>query len=123
MIFDLLVVLPLVWSDPPLAKESPAPPPALIANPPINLVQKSENGRLLRWPEPSHVAVQKLNLSHSDVGDAGAAALAAALKTNTTLQVLALECNSLSAVGAASLVGRDEKVALPPSVGARAEGS
>ena len=62
MIFDLLVVLPLVWSDPPLAKESPAPPPALIANPPINLVQKSENGRLLRWPEPSHVAVQKLNL-------------------------------------------------------------
>ena len=63
MIFDLLVVLPLVWSDPPLAKESAGPPPALIANPPINLVQKSENGRLLRWPEPSHVAVQKLNLS------------------------------------------------------------
>ena len=65
MIFDLLVVLPLVWSDPPLVKESGGPPPALIANPPITLVQKSENGRLLRWPEPSHVAVQKLNLSPS----------------------------------------------------------
>ena len=37
----------------------------LIANPPITLVQKAENGRLLRWPEPSHVAVQKLNLSPS----------------------------------------------------------
>ena len=65
MIFDLLVVLPLVWSDPPLVKESGGPPPALIANPPITLVQKAENGRLLRWPEPSHVAVQKLNLSSS----------------------------------------------------------
>ena len=65
MIFDLLVVLPLVWSDPPLVKESGGPPPALIANPPITLVQKAENGRLLRWPEPSHVAVQKLNLSPS----------------------------------------------------------
>ena len=66
MIFDLLVVLPLVLSDPPLAKEPTGPPPALIANPPINLVQKSENGRLLRWPEPSHVAVQKLNLSPAE---------------------------------------------------------
>ena len=65
MIFDLLVVLPLVWSDPPLVQESGGPPPALIANPPITLVQKSENGRLLRWPEPSHMAVQKLNLSPS----------------------------------------------------------
>ena len=65
MIFDLLVVLPLVWSDPPLVKVSGGPPPALIANPPITLVQKSEKGRLLRWPEPSHMAVQKLNLSPS----------------------------------------------------------
>ncbi|MGB0324660.1 MAG: hypothetical protein ACPGGL_03900 [Phycisphaerales bacterium] len=65
MIFDLLIVLPLVWSDPPLVQESGGPPPALIANPPITLVQKAENGRLLRWPEPSHVAVQKLNLSPS----------------------------------------------------------
>ena len=65
VIFDLLIVLSLVWSDPPVVKESGGPPPALIANPPITLVQKSENGRLLRWPEPSHVAVQKLNLSPS----------------------------------------------------------
>ena len=65
VIFDLLIVLSLVWSDPPVVKESGGPPPALIANPSINLVQKSENGRLLRWPEPSHVAVQKLNLSPS----------------------------------------------------------
>ena len=62
MIFDLLVVLPLVWSDPPSVQESGGPPPTLIANPPITLVQRAENGRLLRWPEPSHVAVQKLNL-------------------------------------------------------------
>ena len=65
VIFDLLIVLSLVWSDPPVVKESGGPPPALIANPSITLVQKSENGRLLRWPEPSHVAVQKLNLSPS----------------------------------------------------------
>ena len=62
MIFDLLVVLPLVWSDPPSVQESGGPPSTLIANPPITLVQRAENGRLLRWPEPSHVAVQKLNL-------------------------------------------------------------
>ena len=65
VIFDLLIVLSLVWSDPPVVKESGGPAPALIANPSITLVQKSENGRLLRWPEPSHVAVQKLNLSPS----------------------------------------------------------
>ena len=63
MIFDLLAVLSLVCTEPPLIKETGAPPPALIANPPITLVQRAENGRLLRWPEPSHVAVQKLNLA------------------------------------------------------------
>ena len=63
MIFDLLFVLSFVWADPPLASGGDSPPPALIANPPITLVQRSENGRLLRWSESSHVAVQKLNLS------------------------------------------------------------
>ena len=52
----------LVWSDPPLVKESGGPPPALIANPPSRWCNV-ENGRLLRWSESSHVAVQKLNLS------------------------------------------------------------
>ena len=63
MIFDLLVVFSLVWTDPPLDSRGDSPPPALIANPPITLVQRSENGRLLRWSEPSHIAVQRLNLS------------------------------------------------------------
>ena len=63
--FDLFAVLSLVFMDPPLTKEPPSPPPALVANPPVDLVQRSENGRLLRWPEPSHVAVQRLNLSPS----------------------------------------------------------
>ena len=63
--FDLFAVLSLVFMDPPLTKEPPSPPPALVANPPVDLVQRSEKGRLLRWPEPSHVAVQRLNLSPS----------------------------------------------------------
>ena len=63
MIFDLLAVLSFVCTEPPLIKEVSAPSPALIANPPITLVQRAENGRLLRWPEPSHIAVQKLNLA------------------------------------------------------------
>ena len=63
MISDLLAVLSFVCTEPPLIKEVSAPPPTLIANPPITLVQRAENGRLLRWPEPSHIAVQKLNLA------------------------------------------------------------
>jgi len=63
VIFDLLFVVSLVWTDPPSVKGGDSPSPALTADPPITLVQRSHNGRLLRWPEPSHVAAQRLNLS------------------------------------------------------------
>jgi len=44
-----------------------------------------------------------LKLSHNDIGDAGAAGLAEALKSNTTLTVLKLSYNDIGYAGAAGL--------------------
>ena len=50
-------------NDPPSGTAPAAPPPTLVALSPIELVHRAENGRLMRWPEPSHIAVQQLALS------------------------------------------------------------
>ena len=71
----------------------------------LQRLSESDMSELTAWLRTSPPALRRLGIFDCEVGDAGAAAIADALKVNTTLTTLHLHHNKIGSDGAAALAG------------------
>ena len=71
----------------------------------LQRLRESDMSELTAWLRTSPPALRRLGIFDCEVGDAGAAAIADALKVNTTLTTLHLHHNKIGSDGAAALAG------------------